>query len=88
MNYLLEIAPLADKQSERLDRTTLKRLQKRLEELSRSPSDPRLSKPVTMSRTRRTSRVGNWRIIYYVDGPRRALVIAAICPRDKAYDKV
>jgi mRNA interferase RelE/StbE len=71
MNYVLEIAPLAVKQSERLDRTTLQRLQKRLEELSRTPYDSRLSKPVTMSRTRRTSRVGNWRLIYYVDERRR-----------------
>jgi mRNA interferase RelE/StbE len=88
MNYLLVIGPLADKQSARLDHSTLQRLQKCLEELSLSPYDPRLSKPVTMSRNRRTSRVGNWRLIYYVDEPRRAVVIAAICPRDKAYDKV
>lgn len=88
MSYLLEIDPLADKQAQRLDRKALKRLEKRMQELARAPYDPRLSKPVTMSRDRRSSRVGDWRLIYYVDEPRRTVVIAAICPRDKAYDKV
>ncbi|MBM4301996.1 MAG: hypothetical protein FJ121_10830 [Deltaproteobacteria bacterium] len=88
MSYRLEVKPLADKQAQPLDRKTLKRLQKRMEELARDPFDPRLSKPVTMSLGRRTSRVGDWRIIYYLDELRRTLVIAAICPRDKAYDKV
>ena len=88
MSYLLEIDPLADKQAQRLDRKTLKRLEKRMKELARAPYDPRLSKPVTMSRDRRSSRVGDWRLLYYVDEPRRAVVIAAICSRDKAYDKV
>ena len=71
MSYLLEIEPLADKQAQPLDRKTLKLLKKRMEELARAPYDPRLSKPVTMSRDRRTSRVGDWRIIYYLDEPRR-----------------
>ena len=58
MSYLLEIDPLADKQAQRLDRKALKRLEKRMQELARAPYDPRLSKPVTMSRDRRSSRVG------------------------------
>jgi len=73
MSYRLEVEPLADKQAQPLDRKTLKRLQKRMEELARTPYDPRLSKPLTMSRDRRSSRVGDWRItyyLYYLDQPR------------------
>jgi mRNA-degrading endonuclease RelE of RelBE toxin-antitoxin system len=52
-----------------------------------NPFDPRISKPVTMSKDRRTSRVGNWRIIYYVDEAGRTVFVAAICHRKEAYDK-
>lgn len=87
MSYQVELDPRADKQAEKLDRETLKRLQRRLRELAQNPFDPRISKPLTMAANRRTSRVGDWRIIYFIDAPSKTVFIAAICPRGKAYDR-
>ena len=87
MSYRVELDARADKQAEKVDRETLKRLQKRFRELAQNPFDPRISKPLTMSADRRTSRVGDWRIIYYIDEPSKTVFIAAICPRGKAYSR-
>ena len=87
MSYRVELDARADKQAEKVDRETLKRLQKRFRELAQNPFDPRISKPLTMSADRRTSRVGDWRIIYYVDKDKQTVFVAAICHRKQAYDK-
>jgi mRNA interferase RelE/StbE len=69
MSYRVDLDARADKQAEKVDRETLKRLQKRFQELAQNPFDPRISKPLTMSADRRTSQVGNWRIIYHIEDP-------------------
>lgn len=56
MSYRVELDARADKQAEKVDRETLKRLQKRFRELVQNPFDPRISKPLTMSADRRTYR--------------------------------
>ncbi|HAY22100.1 MAG TPA: hypothetical protein DCY27_08025 [Desulfobacterales bacterium] len=88
MSYRVELDARADKQAEKLERETLKRFQKRFRELAQNPFDPRISKPLTMSANRRTSRVGDWRIIYFVDKGRQTVFVTAICHRKQAYDKV
>jgi mRNA-degrading endonuclease RelE of RelBE toxin-antitoxin system len=60
----------AEKELERLDRATLRRLQARIDELSQAPLSPRLSKPLEMGAGERSARVGDWRIIYQVDPAR------------------
>ncbi|WP_449245510.1 type II toxin-antitoxin system RelE family toxin [Desulfobacca acetoxidans] len=87
MSYTLEVGPQAKKILKGLGRDVIQRLEKRLVELSQSPLDPRLSKPVKMSPGRRTSRVGDWRIIYRVNETDLIVFVLAICPRDKAYPK-
>ncbi|MHB8067695.1 MAG: type II toxin-antitoxin system RelE family toxin [Desulfobaccales bacterium] len=88
MIYALEFGSQAKKALKGLDKTTARRLAQRLEELSRAPFDPRLSKPVIMSPGRRSSRVGEWRIIYRVNEEGQVLYVAAICPRGKAYSSL
>ena len=56
MSYRVELDARADKQAEKVDRETLKRLQKRFRELAQNPFVPRISKPLTMSADRRTYR--------------------------------
>ncbi|MEW6660697.1 MAG: type II toxin-antitoxin system RelE/ParE family toxin [Thermodesulfobacteriota bacterium] len=87
MSYRIEYDPLADKQAAHLEKKLLRRLQTKIRELAENPLDPRLSKPVTMSPDRRSARVGDWRIIYYLDEPGRTIFIAAFCPRAKAYEE-
>jgi len=87
MSYRIEYSPQADKQAAHLDRKLLKRIQVKIRELAENPLDYCLSKPVTMSPSRRSARVGDWRIIYYVDEASRTMFIAAFCPRAKAYEE-
>lgn len=87
MNYQVKLEALADKQVEQLDKNILKRLRDRLRELSLNPLDPRISKPITMAKNRRSSRVGDWRIIYYLDDHSRTVFVAAIRHRQQAYNK-
>ena len=88
MSYHVHVSQKAKKEIRRLDRNVAFRVIEHLDKIAESPFDQRLSSPLEMSPHRRYSRVGDWRIIYYLDEPRRPVVIAAICPRDKAYDKV
>jgi mRNA interferase RelE/StbE len=75
----------AKKQLDRLDQVMVKRLLERLNELAVEPYSTRISKAVKMEPGQRTSRVGDWRIIYRVNEMDQEVMIIAFRPRGKAY---
>ena len=88
MKYQVRPSRQAEKELERLDRTTLKRIQTRIDELADNPLNPRLSKQLEMDPEKRYSRVGNWRIIFAVNESEQVLEVAAVQHRSKVYKKI
>lgn len=88
MIYNIQLAQEAEKELERLDRATLQRIQKRLDGLSTEPYSPRISKALIMAPGQRTSRTGDWRIIYRVDDTAAMITILGVRHRTKAYKKL
>ncbi len=85
MRYQVTFFRQAAKEIKRLDRTTAKRVQARIEELAGEPFSPRLSRQMETDPEARYSRVGDWRIIYRVNAAEGLLDIVAIRPRSAAY---
>jgi mRNA interferase RelE/StbE len=85
MSYDLTFGRQAKKEIKGLDAATVKRLEDRVQQLSDNPLDPRISKPIKMKPGRRTSRVGDWRIIYQVNESEMTVEVISIWPRGKAY---
>ena len=85
MNYRVQLSLPAKKQLDRLDQVTARRLNERLKELTFDPFSTRISKAVKMEPGQRTSRVGDWRIIYRVNESDNKINIIAFLPRGKAY---
>ena len=69
MSYGLNVGRQAKKEIKTLNTAMVKRIEDRFKQLSINPFDPRLSKPIKMKPGHRTSRVGDWRIIYRVSEP-------------------
>ena len=84
MTYRVHIFPEPRKTFKKLDRTLAGRIVKRLEELAQDPFNPRLSRQMETDPESRYSRVGDWRIIYQVEG-QQTINISAIRPRSRAY---
>jgi len=87
MRYRIDLYREAEKTLDGLDRTTARRIEAKIEELTRDPFSPRLSRQMETAKDRRYSRVGDWRIIYRVNEAAGTLDIVAIKPRGKAYRK-
>ena len=85
MSYGLSISRQAKKEIKTLDTPTIKRIEDRFRQLADNPFDPRISKPIKMSPGRRTSRVGDWRIIYEVNESDTIVEVVSIWHRGKAY---
>ena len=85
MSYRVQLSLPAKKQLDRLDRVTARRLDERLKELAFDPFSTRISKSVKMEPGQRTSRVGDWRIIYRVNDNDNEIGVIAFLPRGKAY---
>jgi len=86
MSYGLELSHQAKKTLKLLDKATIRRLDKRLQELSLNPYDPHRTDPLEMGEEgERKTRVGNWRIIYTIRENDRTIYIFSIEPRSKAY---
>jgi mRNA interferase RelE/StbE len=88
VRYQVRPSRQAEKELERLDRITLKRIQTRIDELADNPLNPRLSKQLEMDPEKRYSRVGNWRIIFAVNEAEKVLEVAAVQHRSKVYKKI
>ena len=85
MSYRVQLSLPAKKSLDRLDQVTARRLDDRLKELAFDPYSTRISKVVKMEPGQRTSRVGDWRIIYRVNEINQEIMIIAFRPRGKAY---
>jgi mRNA interferase RelE/StbE len=83
--YRVQLSLPAKKQLDRLDHVTAKRLDSRLKVLTFDPYSTRISKAVKMEPGQRTSRVGDWRIIYRVNEIKQEIMVIAFRPRGKAY---
>jgi mRNA interferase RelE/StbE len=85
VSYRVLLSLPAKKQLDRLDQVTTRRLNSRLKELAPDPYSARVSKAVKMEPGQRTSRVGDWRIIYRVNEINQEIMVIAFRPRGKAY---
>lgn len=85
MSYEVRLAKPAIRTLDQTDRTTERRLRKRLKELSEDPCNPRLSKTVVSYEGLRSSRVGGWRILYTTNEEEKTIYVLAIRPRGDAY---
>ena len=88
MKYFTELGRKAQKDLRSLTGSTLERIWKRLRELERDPSDTRISKLLTNMEGARTSRVGDWRIVYRINRSNFTIAIVAIQRRDKVYKQL
>jgi mRNA interferase RelE/StbE len=87
VKYIVELTSEAERDLNRLDRTSERRIRERLKELAPDPYSPRFSKPLKMFPGTRTARVGDWRILYEIAEPERLLRVTAVRPRREAYRK-
>ncbi|MBI3682728.1 MAG: type II toxin-antitoxin system RelE/ParE family toxin [Acidobacteria bacterium] len=85
MNFRLRIANPAKNQLRRLDRSLQRRIVARFDQLCAGPLSSPLSDWVEGTDGLRKTRVGSWRILYYVDTNERRIEIRAIRPRGQAY---
>jgi len=85
VSYRVQLSLPAKKQLDRLDQAMARRMHDRLKELIHDPFATRISKGVKMQPGRRTSRVGDWRIVYRVNEGEREIRVIAFLPRGKAY---
>jgi len=87
VKYIVELTSEAERDLNRLDRTSERRVRERLKELAPDPYSPRLSKPLKMFPGTRSARVGDWRKLYEIAAPERLIKVTAIRPRSEAYRK-
>jgi mRNA interferase RelE/StbE len=73
------------KRRDRLDQATYQRIERRLDELEANPHDPQISKPLKGPEGMRSSRVGDWRIVYTIHEKGNMIYVVAIRPRGEAY---
>jgi mRNA interferase RelE/StbE len=85
VTYVIALSKPALKKLDRIDRTTGSRVVKRLDELAADPYDPRLSKKLVSAEGIRSSRVGDWRIIYTVNEKNAIVYVIGVLPRGEAY---
>ena len=87
MNYIVELTTEAERDLDRLDRTSERRIRERLKELAPDPYSRRLSKPLKMFPGTRAARVGDRRILYEIVEPERLIKVTVVRPRGDAYRK-
>jgi mRNA interferase RelE/StbE len=86
VSYTIVLTRAASRALSKLDRNTEQDIQDRLDELSQNPYDPRISKPLKTARGKRSSRAGNWRIIYEIHSDKKIVEIEAVKHRKDAYE--
>jgi len=85
VSFEVRLEPPAAKKPGSLDRVTRERILLRLRELSAEPFDPCIAKLLKGARKLRSSRVGDWRILYVVRVEEHAVYVVSINPRGRAY---
>jgi mRNA interferase RelE/StbE len=86
--YQVRIGRQAEKDLTALNKGLIRRIRDRFKELALDPFSPRISKPLKMFEGLRSSRVGDWRIIFGVIEDRKTIEVKAIRPRSKVYNKL
>ncbi len=84
MIFELLFSDQSTKDIERLDQKLQRRVLARTGQLAENPFNPRISKWLADTHDR-SSRVGDWRIIYEVDKNEKKVSILAVRPRGRAY---
>ncbi len=87
MKFSFVLSQDAKKDLVKLDKRLLGRLQRRFDELALDPFDPRISKPLILGQRERSSRVGDWRIIYSIGEDTRMVYVFSIEHRREVYRK-
>lgn len=85
MRYTIQLSREAIRTLDRVDRVTEQRLRNRLHQLTDAPEEARVSKMLVGAHGLRSTRVGDWRILYLVDHARASVIVVAIRPRGSAY---
>ncbi len=88
MTYEVRLSNRAQRDLDRLDKPTQKRIIRRLEQLAEDPYDPRLSGSLEGYEGMRKSRVGRWRIIYQVMQDQKVLFVLMIETRGQVYKRI
>jgi len=88
VTYEIRLYREAIKALDRMDRKTEERIRRRLRELADNPTASRLSKPLKGMEGLRSSRVGEWRILYVVDELNMAVAVLAVRPRGQVYRRL
>ena len=85
MSYRTEFSREAAQRRDLLDHAAYQRIERRLDELEANPYDARISKLLKGLEGMRSSRVGDWRIVYTIHEKAKTINIVAILPRGEAY---
>ena len=85
LSYTYQLSRQAEKSFARLDTRYQRLIVQRLDRLAEGPYDTHFSKQLANRHGLRTSRVGDYRILYSVDEALRALLVKTIGPRGSAY---
>lgn len=86
MSFTVRLYREASKALDRIDRPTRERIMKRLRELEQAPLDK--SKELKGVDDVRSSRVGDWRILYTVSEEQSVLHVWAVRSRGQAYRRL
>lgn len=87
MTYDVRLARGAANYIARLDRPTADRIVRRLDEIAADPFGPH-TKLLTNAAGKRSSRVGNYRIVFSVDLVATVIDVSVVAPRGRAYRDV
>ncbi len=88
MKYEIRLSHRAERDLDRLDKPTQKRILRRLEQLAQDPYDPRISAPLKGAGDLRKSRVGAWRIICQVAEEPKIVFVVMIERRGQVYQRI
>ena len=88
MKYEVRLSHRAERDLDRLDKPTQKRMMRRLEQLAEDPHDPRISAPLSGVEDLRKSRVGDWLIIYTTKERERIVIVVMIERRGQVYKRI
>jgi mRNA interferase RelE/StbE len=88
MKYTIALTKTASRALSKLDRDIEQDILKRFDELALNPYDPRISKPLKTARDKRSSRRGDWRIIYKIHSDKKIVEIEAVRHRKDVYQNL
>jgi len=88
VSYEVRLSNRASRDLDRLGQEVLGRVFRRLEQLAEAPYNPRFSTRLTNRGELRKSRVGGWRIIFFVDETGKALQVVTVERRGQVYRRI